>query len=60
MKGDRHPRACDWHGMTLEEIQAELRAISGTPYRRNENPVHRRKLWRRLDYLIRLRDAQQT
>jgi len=54
------PRARDWHGMSLEQIQAELRAISGTPYRKNENPVRRRKLWRRLDYLIRLRDARQT
>jgi hypothetical protein len=54
------PRARDWHCMSLEQIQAELRAISGTPYRKNENPVRRRKLWRRLDYLIRLRHAQQT
>jgi hypothetical protein len=51
------PRARDWHGMSLEQIQAELRAISGAPLRRNENPVRRRKLWRRLDYLIRQRDA---
>jgi hypothetical protein len=41
--------------MSLAQIQAELRAISGTPLRRNENPERRRKLWRRSDYLIRLR-----
>jgi hypothetical protein len=54
------PRARDWHGMSLAQIQAELRAISGTPYRRNENPVRRRKLWRRLDYLIHQRDEEQA
>jgi hypothetical protein len=35
--------------MTLEQVQTELRAISGTPLRDDANRLRRRELWRRLD-----------
>jgi hypothetical protein len=35
--------------MTLEQIQAELRAISGTPLRDDADRLRRRELWQRLD-----------
>jgi hypothetical protein len=39
--------------MSLEQIQAELRMISGTPYRSQADVARRRDLWRRLDHLVR-------
>ena len=43
--------------MNLDAIRAELWAISGTPYR-SEDDLHRRQaLWRRLDRLVAARDA---
>jgi hypothetical protein len=35
--------------MTLEQVQGELRAISGTPLRDETDGLRRRALWRRLD-----------
>jgi hypothetical protein len=37
--------------MTLEQIQTELRAISGSPLRDEVDRLRRRELWRRLDAL---------
>ena len=37
--------------MTLEQIQCELRAISGTPLRNGAESLRRCELWRRLDAL---------
>jgi hypothetical protein len=39
--------------MTLTEVQVELRAISGTPYRDDADRVRRQALWKRLDFLTR-------
>jgi hypothetical protein len=45
--------------MTLEQIQAELRVISGTPLRSEVDRIHRQELWRRLDQLVREMPAQK-
>jgi hypothetical protein len=37
--------------MTLEQIQTELRALSGTPFRDEADRLRRRELWRRVDAL---------
>jgi hypothetical protein len=37
--------------MTLEEVQAELRPITGTPYRDEADRLRRMTLWLRLDVL---------
>jgi hypothetical protein len=37
--------------MALAEIERELRAVSGTPYRSPTDIERRRHLWRRLDEL---------
>jgi hypothetical protein len=42
--------------MTLDEIQSELRVVSGTPYRAMYDIERRRELWRRLDDLMREHD----
>jgi hypothetical protein len=39
--------------MPLEQIQAELRMISGTPLRSQADAARRRDLWRRLDHFVR-------
>jgi hypothetical protein len=41
--------------MGLEQIQAELRAVSGKPYRFPADADRRRELWRRLDEELRRR-----
>jgi hypothetical protein len=41
--------------MTLEQIQTELRAVSGTPLRSEVDAVYRRELWQQLDRLVRVR-----
>jgi hypothetical protein len=38
--------------MSLEEIRAELRIISGTPLRDDTDRQRRQILWRQLDQLI--------
>lgn len=38
--------------MTLEQIQTELRAVSGTPSRFEGDTLRRQQLWRRLDQLV--------
>jgi hypothetical protein len=38
--------------MTLKQIQAELRAVSGTPLRFEGDRLRRQQLWQRLDRLI--------
>jgi hypothetical protein len=40
-------------GMSLEQIQQQLRAISGLPFRCKDDAAYRRELWRQLDRLIR-------
>jgi hypothetical protein len=39
--------------MTLAEVQAELRTVTGTLCRSNEELLRRQALWLRLDHLIR-------
>ena len=39
--------------MTLAQIQAELRPISGSPYQSEEDRLRRMDLWKRLDTLAR-------
>jgi hypothetical protein len=41
--------------MPLEQIQQQLRAISGYPLRCKDDAVYRRELWRQLDRLIQVR-----
>jgi hypothetical protein len=43
--------------IALEQIQAELRAISGTPTQDEADRMRRRALWRRLDLLVALEAA---
>jgi hypothetical protein len=45
--------------MTLDQIQAELRVISGPPLRSEVDRIHRQVLWRRLDQLVRKMPAQK-
>jgi hypothetical protein len=40
-------------GMSLEDIQRLLRAISGRPLRCKDDAAYRCELWRQLDRLIR-------
>jgi hypothetical protein len=42
--------------MTLRQIQAELRAISGTPYRDADDRLRRQALWCRIDAMVRAID----
>jgi hypothetical protein len=46
--------------MTLEQIQSELRAISGTPLRDEADRLRRRELWRRLDALCAANDKRAS
>jgi hypothetical protein len=39
--------------MRLEQIQAELRAVSGTPFCSQADAARRQALWRRVDLLVR-------
>ena len=39
--------------MTLAEVQAELRTVTGTLCRSNEELLRRQALWLRLDHLTR-------
>jgi hypothetical protein len=45
--------------MSLEEVQAELRLISGSALRAQEDTYYRRELWLRLDHLVREQDQKQ-
>jgi hypothetical protein len=38
--------------MRLDQIKAELRVISGTPLRSEDDRLRRQALWQRLDQLI--------
>ena len=40
-------------GMSLEQIQQQLRTISGLPLRCKDDAAYRRELWRQLDRLVR-------
>jgi hypothetical protein len=42
----------DIASMTLEQVQAELRSVTGTRWRSPEDPLRRQLLWRRLDELM--------
>jgi hypothetical protein len=44
--------------LTLEQIQAELRIVSGTPICSELDAVRRRELWLRLDCLVASRDSE--
>jgi hypothetical protein len=48
---DGHFKKFGARDMTLEQIQSELRAISGTPVRNGAESLRRCELWRRLDAL---------
>jgi hypothetical protein len=41
--------------MTLEQIQDELRRVTGTPWKTEADGPRRQALWRRLDQLVRTR-----
>ena len=49
----------DVEAMSLEVIQAELRAISGTRLRSDADAHRRQALWRRLDALVAGRDQER-
>jgi hypothetical protein len=44
--------ACDPKARELKQLQAELRAVSGTPLRSDDDRLHRQALWQRLDQLL--------
>jgi hypothetical protein len=43
--------ATDPEMMSMEDVQRELRLISGTPLRDSEDAIRRQQLWKRLDQL---------
>ncbi len=46
--------------MPLQALQAELRAISGTPFKDGIDRMRRYFLWRQLDRVVRHRESKQT